>query len=299
MKRILAVWVIGLSLVIGSGSVWASDDSARANSLFVEAVQLIQSSQNTLNDKEKLEQLDNALGKLNRIIDKYPSSDLAVKLITGQSIGNINLKTVAESLRAVAKSIKEVEDNAKKDACYEAPTTKCVLVIALSEAKTIEGALQRLDALRSIAEAQANAGDIKAAFSTAKTIEDASWRSIALLGIAVAQANAGDIKAAFATAKTIEGAFWRSGALSGIAEAQANAGDIKAAFATAKTIEDADDRSGALSGIAVAQANAGDIKASQSTITLALNLAKTIEDAYDRSYALRGIAEALSSVKSD
>ena len=226
MKRILAVWVIGLSLVIGSGSVWASDDSARANSLFVEAVQLIQSSQNTLNDKEKLEQLDNALGKLNRIIDKYPSSDLAVKLITGQSIGNINLKTVAESLRAVAKSIKEVEDNAKKDACYEAPTTKCVLVIALSEAKTIEGALQRLDALRSIAEAQANAGDIKAAFATAKTIEDADDRSGALSGIAVAQANAGDIKASQSTitlalnlAKTIEDAYDRSYALRGIAEA--------------------------------------------------------------------------------
>ena len=98
MKRILAVLVIGLSLVMGTVSgALASDDSARANSLFVEAVQLIQSSQNTLNDKEKLEQLDNALGKLNRIIDRYPSSDLAVKLITGQSIGNINLKTVAKT----------------------------------------------------------------------------------------------------------------------------------------------------------------------------------------------------------
>ena len=111
MKRILAVLAIGLSLVMATVSgALASDDSARANSLFVEAVKLIQSSQNTLNDKEKLEQLDKALSKLNKIIDRYPSSDLAVKLITGQSIRNINLETVA-------KTIKEVRDNAEKDAC--------------------------------------------------------------------------------------------------------------------------------------------------------------------------------------
>ncbi|MDC0360831.1 hypothetical protein OAN80_03520 [Alphaproteobacteria bacterium] len=155
MKRILAVSVIGLSLMMATVSgALASDDSAKANSLFVEAVQLIQTSQNILNDKEKLEQLDKALSKLNKIIDRYPSSDLAVKLISGQSIGNINLETVAES-------IKEVEDNAKKDACYEAPTTKCVFVIALSEAKTIEDAYGRSGALSGIAEAQAKAGDIK------------------------------------------------------------------------------------------------------------------------------------------
>ena len=246
MKRILAVLMIGLSLVMGTVSgALASDDSARANSLFVEAVRLIQSSQNTLNNQEKLEQLDTAQGKLNQIIERYPSSDLAVKLITGQSIGNINLV-------ALAKTIKEVRDNAEKDACYKAPTTKCVLVIALSEAKTIESASQRSWVLSGIAEAQAKAGDIKAAFATAKTIEDASQRSYALRNIAISQAKAGDIKAAFATAKMIESASQRSWVLSGIAVAQAKAGAIKAAFATVKTIEGASQRSDALSGIAEA-----------------------------------------------
>ena len=99
----------------------------------------------TLNDKEKLEQLDKALSKLNKIIDRYPSSDLAVKLISGQSIGNINLETVAESVISVAKSIKEVEYKAKKYACYEAHTTHCILVICLfrsmSSSKMIRSSL--------------------------------------------------------------------------------------------------------------------------------------------------------------
>ena len=135
MKRIMAVSVIGLSLMMATVSgALASDDSARANSLFVEAVQLIQSSQNTLNDKDKLEQLDKALGKLNKIIDRYPSSDLAVKLITGQSIGNMNLETVAKTA---------TKDSRNEVACYEAPTTQCVFALALSEAKTIENASSR------------------------------------------------------------------------------------------------------------------------------------------------------------
>lgn len=73
MKRIMAVSVIGLSLMIVMvSSVLASDDSARANSMFVEAVKLIKSSQNKLKNRDKLALFDKALGKLNEIIDNHP-----------------------------------------------------------------------------------------------------------------------------------------------------------------------------------------------------------------------------------
>ena len=189
MKRIMAVSVIGLSLmVVTVSSAFISDGSARANSMFVEAVKLIQSSQNTLYNEDKLALLDKALGKLREIIDSHPSSDLSVKLITGQSIGNINLETVAKTAKKLRDSVER-----EKGACNEAPTTKCILAFALSEAKMIEHDDTRSQALSHIAKAQAKAGDIKASQSTftlalnsAKTIEDADDRTRALQYIAVA-----------------------------------------------------------------------------------------------------------------
>jgi hypothetical protein len=294
MKHTLASLMVILSLVMGTmASVWASDDSASANSLFVETVKLIQSSQNTLNNQDKLEQLDAAMSNINQIIDRYPSSDLAVKLITGQSIGNI-------SLDSVAKTIEEVRERAERN-CYEAPATYCVLILALKLAETIEDPSSRSLSLRVIAAAQAKAGESKAAFATAMMIEDAEERTSALIGIAEAQAEAGYIEAAFATAKTIEDAGWRWGALNAIAIGQAKAGDIKAAFATVKTIEDVVGRSRArsdighsraLSLIAGGQVKAGDVKAAFAT-------AKTIDDAGWRGWAMSDIAPALRGVKAE
>ena len=299
MKRIMAVSVIGLSLMMVTvSSALASDGSARANSMFVEAVKLIQSSQNTLHNEDKLALLDKALGKLNEIIDSYPSSDLAVKLITGQSIGNMNLETVAKTAKKLRDSVER-----EKGVCNEAPTTKCILAFALAEAKTIENDNNRSHVLSGIAVAQAKAGDIEAAFVTAKTIEEDSERSRALSGIAVTQAKAGDIKAsqstftlALSSAEAVKSDFMRSWALRRVAVAQAKAGDIEAAFATAEMIEKRFSSLEALRGIAEAQAEADDIKAAFTT-------AKMIKGgrigALIRSSALSGIAVTLNGMRSE
>ena len=74
-----------------------ADDTSRANELLVEAVQLLQSAESTTDAAERLRLSEEALGNLNKIVERYPSTDLAVKLITGQAIGNISLAGVAEA----------------------------------------------------------------------------------------------------------------------------------------------------------------------------------------------------------
>ena len=75
-----------------------ADDTENANELLVEAVQLLQSAEGATNAAERLRLSEEALGNLNEIVKRYPSTDLAVKLITGQAIGNISLESVAKAV---------------------------------------------------------------------------------------------------------------------------------------------------------------------------------------------------------
>ena len=78
-------------------------DTARANELFVEAVQLVK-----LADPEK------AFRKLNEIIDDYPSTDLAVKLISGQDTGSISLEDVTKEAERAAEEVREEEEESSE-----------------------------------------------------------------------------------------------------------------------------------------------------------------------------------------
>ena len=211
---------------------YASDES-RANRLFVEAVKLIQTAEEEDGAERKLDLLKRARHKLETIVDRHPSSGLAVKLISGQKIGTISLAGLADEIEA-----------AVVHACPHAPTLDCVLSMAVATAKTIEEASGRAWAFSGIAGAQAKAGYISEAFATAETIEEAGPRAWAFAGIAEAQAKAGYISEAFATVKVIEAPYPRAEAFAEIAVAQARKGDAKQAgetFAialeTAKVIE--------------------------------------------------------------
>ena len=65
-----------------------------ANALFVESVQLILAAQSEQDVEVRLENLMEAQENLRRIIENHPSSDLAVTLISGRSIGNYSLGRV-------------------------------------------------------------------------------------------------------------------------------------------------------------------------------------------------------------
>ena len=74
----------------------AADDPAQANRLLVEAVQLMKAANAETGAPSKLALLEDAIARLNEIIEQHPSSSLAVKLITDQPIGSLSLPELRE-----------------------------------------------------------------------------------------------------------------------------------------------------------------------------------------------------------
>ena len=95
MRRIAAI-LIAITLLFSAGATLA-DDTASANKLFVEAVKLVKSAEGEKSFEKTLSVMEEALARLYKIIDDYPSSDLAVKLICGQSVGGVSLEDVGEA----------------------------------------------------------------------------------------------------------------------------------------------------------------------------------------------------------
>ena len=95
MKRIAAIF-IAITLLFSAGATLA-DDTASANKLFVEAVKLVKSAEGEKSFEKTLSVMEEALARLYKIIDDYPSSDLAVKLINGQDTGSISLEDVGDA----------------------------------------------------------------------------------------------------------------------------------------------------------------------------------------------------------
>jgi hypothetical protein len=94
MRRIAATLAV-VALMFSVGSAWA-DSNSEANELFVAAVKLVNSTEDIKGYEERASVLEEALGKLNEIVEGYPSTDLAVKLITNQNIGDTSLEDVAK-----------------------------------------------------------------------------------------------------------------------------------------------------------------------------------------------------------
>ena len=95
-RKLIAFVCVGLLCSLA----WPSfaDDAAEANRLMIEAVKLIQASGREPSPGGKFRLLKQAYDNLVAIIDRHPSSDLAVKLATGQRIGDISLARVREAM---------------------------------------------------------------------------------------------------------------------------------------------------------------------------------------------------------
>ena len=134
---------------------------------------------------------------------------------------------------------------------------------ALQTAREIEHARYRRDILESIAQAQANSGDIEGALQTVEEIDDGTYRGVALAYVAQAQANSGDIEGALQTVEEIDDGTHRGVALAYVAQAQAKSGDIDGALQTVRKLEDQHFLSSslfiALASVAKAQVDWGDI----------------------------------------
>ena len=240
MKRYLLIFCLALNA--------CSDPNERANADFIDAVQLIEQAESEDSAKTTYSLLLEARETLNEIVTKYPSSDMAVKLASGEAIGLVSM----QSLDVMIEIIRQ-----KPEYCFEEPDYDCVMAIAVTIAIGIGDEWQGAYALAEIAAAQAEAGDMKAALQTASGIDDEGWKAYALAGIAAAQAEAGDMKAALQTASGIDDERQGASALAGIATAQADAGDMKAALQTASGIDDEGWKANVLAKVATAQAMKG------------------------------------------
>src|SRR5262249_45053922 len=154
---------------------------------------------------------------LDRIVTTYPSTTLAVQIISGQSIGRISRVGIEQALL-----------KARQVECSQHLRVSCILAEALDVTRTMEDSGERAFILADIPAAQAKAGNISTALEVARSIKSSWHRPRALADIAATQAKAGNISTALEIARSIEieASFERTQAFSAIAVAQAKAGNV-------------------------------------------------------------------------
>ena len=216
MKKLSYYIITCLSLILIFG---CSSPNEKANKLYVEASQLVKKAQEVekRSYSDALKLYKKALGKIERIQSKYPSSELAVKLVQDRiKVGSYTIKEIKETI------VPHIEIKAKAE---ENP-----LACALFVAKTIKDADDKSWALADIAAQYAKAGQmnkaseiLSQALQVAKTIVFASNKSSALADIAAQYAKAGQYGEALQVAKTIKHAYYKSRALIDIAGEYAKA----------------------------------------------------------------------------
>ena len=177
--------VVCLIGIISFFSGCSTDPNEKANELYVEASQLMQSAKTVESYSEAFEIYNSALKNIQRIMSKYSTSTLAVQLVSGE--------TKIEGL--ALSEFQKLEGHLKRLAEAEQNLLSCALFIA----KTIENANFKAWALAEIAGKYAEVGQkekaaqiVSQALETAKTIEDASYKAVALAEIAGKYAEVGE-----------------------------------------------------------------------------------------------------------
>ena len=171
--------------------------------------------------------------------------------------------------------------------------------LAVGAARAIKSGYARVRALRNVASAQAEAGDVDSARATARLIGDVQGRIDAMVGVASASARNGDVGAALesfriavAAARSNGTGDHRARSLNKIALAQAAVGYTASARATARSIDDSQGRIDALAGVASTLARQGRRKDAGTFFNLAVEDAGAIIDGYRRAVALGKVAWA-------
>ena len=135
MKQILVMMAV---VLVGCGG----DPNKKANELFVEAVQLIASGDEQTGEAA-IKDYEQALGKLGEIIANHKESDLAVKLISGETL------FTGKSLKEIKERVKELKRVAAAERVKE------LMRVAASEAERVAAAeTERVAAMEARAEAE-------------------------------------------------------------------------------------------------------------------------------------------------
>lgn len=96
----------GLVFLLAGAATAVADT---ANEAFVRAVRSIQLAEATSSKQEELTHLEDAVQTFDLIIQDFPSSDLAVTLITGQNIGTVDPAAIRERYAALSDEVSKEE----------------------------------------------------------------------------------------------------------------------------------------------------------------------------------------------
>jgi hypothetical protein len=133
----ISTFLLGLLLALPA----QADEQTQANRLFVEATKLVEQARTTQDVHRRAESYQEALERLETIVERYPGSDVAVQMATGQRIGTIGLPLI----RASAQLSRLQSD---RDA-RRLPQTEAQLEEAIAHNKRLEADNIRLgDTLR-------------------------------------------------------------------------------------------------------------------------------------------------------
>ena len=125
MKKLSYYIITCLSLILIFG---CSSPNEKANKLYVEASQLVKKAQEVekRSYSDALKLYKKALGKIERIQSKYPSSELAVKLVQDSRIkvGSYTIKEIKETIVPYVEIKAKAEENPLACALFVAITTK-------------------------------------------------------------------------------------------------------------------------------------------------------------------------------
>ena len=88
----LAITTLLLALLLALPA--QADEQTQANRLFVEVTKLVEQARTTQDLHKRAQSYQDALERLETIIEHYPGSDVAVQMATGQQIGTIGLPLI-------------------------------------------------------------------------------------------------------------------------------------------------------------------------------------------------------------
>lgn len=272
--------IIGcLSMVLLVG---CSSPDEKANKLFVEASQLVKSAQEVekTSYSSALKLYNEVAAKVEEIISKYPSSQIAVKLCQGEAkIGNHTVDQFSEAVR-YTKIKSEAEGN---------PFNCAILIFDVT--KPIKNANLKAWALADIAQKYAHSGQkdksvklFSQALAAAYTVENDEAKAVSLYNIADKLAENGHYDKAVQVAKTIQDGNLKAYLLAKItAQQYAEAGQYDKAVQVVTTIRDSWRKAHLLALIANRYVEDGQYEK-------AFQLIKRIEEDYFNTKALAHIA---------
>jgi hypothetical protein len=107
--RTISAFVFGVMLALPA----SAGDQEEANRLFVEATRMVERAMSSPGPQTRADLYSGALAKLERIVDEFPGSDLAVDMLAGERVGVISLPSIRNRAELTGLKAQQLERQIK------------------------------------------------------------------------------------------------------------------------------------------------------------------------------------------